>query len=89
MTLSSVRRGEPWLSGAQPEYASADEHRQKRASLLPSAVQKRSGTAKLEDVRERERVRGEVRIEKENDKKRQIALKIYIDRPKPVGGEGG
>jgi transcription termination factor Rho len=45
--------------------------------------------AKLKDLREGERVRGEVRIEKENDKKRQIALKIYIDRPKPVGGEGG
>jgi hypothetical protein len=45
--------------------------------------------AKLKDLREGERVRGEVRIEKENDKKRQIALKIYIDRPKPVGSEGG
>ena len=37
--------------------------------------------AKLKDLREGDRVRGEVRIEKMGERKRQIALKIYVDRP--------
>ncbi len=45
--------------------------------------------AKLSELRKGERVRGEVRIEKKGDKKTQVALKIYVNRPKPVGGEGG
>ena len=45
--------------------------------------------AKLADLREGERVRGEVRIEKRGGKKQQIVLKIYVDRPKPLGEGGG
>jgi len=37
--------------------------------------------AKLKDLREGDRVRGEVRVEGKGKQKRQIALKIYIDRP--------
>lgn len=44
--------------------------------------------ASLSDIREGERVRGEVRIVKKGEERTQIALKIYIDRPKPVGGAG-
>jgi len=44
--------------------------------------------AALTDIREGERVRGEVRIAKKGDKRIQVALKIYIDRAKPVGGSG-
>lgn len=43
---------------------------------------------KLQDLREGDRVRGEVRIEKTGKEKRQIALKIYVDRPTSVGDEG-
>ncbi len=45
--------------------------------------------AKLKDLREGERVRGEVRVEKKGREKNQIAIKIFVDRPKPVGGDGG
>ncbi|UCE60758.1 MAG: hypothetical protein JSU63_03205 [Phycisphaerales bacterium] len=45
--------------------------------------------AQLKDIREGEHVRGEVRIEKKNNQKRQTALKIYIDRAKPVGDTDG
>ena len=44
--------------------------------------------ASLSDIREGERVRGEVRIIKKGEERTQVALKIYIDRPKPVGGAG-
>lgn len=44
--------------------------------------------ASLSDIREGEHVRGEVRIVKKGDERTQVALKIYIDRPKPVGGAG-
>jgi len=37
--------------------------------------------AKLKDLREGDRVRGEVRVEGKGKQKRQIALKIYVDRP--------
>ncbi len=43
--------------------------------------------AKLADIREGERVRGEVRIEKKNGKRAQFALKIHIDRPKALGSD--
>ena len=42
--------------------------------------------ATLADVREGDRVRGEVRVEKKGGQKIQTALKIHIDRPKPIGG---
>lgn len=42
--------------------------------------------AKLSDVRVGDRVRGEVRVDKAGDEKKQTALKIYIDRAKPIGG---
>ncbi len=45
--------------------------------------------AKLKQLRPGDRVRGEVRVEKKRGKKRQIALKIYVDRPKPTDHEGG
>lgn len=41
--------------------------------------------AKLSDIREGERIRGEVRIEKKNGIKTQTVLKIFIDRATPVG----
>lgn len=44
---------------------------------------------KLRDLREGDRVRGEVRIEEKKGEKHQIAMKIYVDRPMPVGNEGG
>lgn len=44
--------------------------------------------ASLSDIREGERVRGEVRIVKKGEERTQVALKIHIDRPKPVGGAG-
>ncbi len=44
--------------------------------------------ASLSDIREGERVSGEVRIVKKGGKRTQVALKIYIDRPKPVGSAG-
>ena len=45
--------------------------------------------AQLKDIREGERVRGEVRIDKKGSKKERIALKIYIDRAQPVSGGAG
>ena len=45
--------------------------------------------AKLKDLHEGERIRGEVRIEKKGGKKQQIVLKVYVDRPKPLGEGGG
>jgi hypothetical protein len=45
--------------------------------------------AKLRDLREGERVRGEVRVDRKGGDRTQTALKIYVDRPKPSGGEGG
>ncbi len=44
--------------------------------------------ASLSDIREGERVRGEVRIVKKGEERTQVALKIYISRPKPVGSAG-
>lgn len=40
----------------------------------------------LKDLREGDRVRGEVRIEKRGNQRIQTAIKISVDRPKPVGG---
>jgi len=40
--------------------------------------------AALKDIREGEKIRGEVRVEKTGDRQRRIALKIYIDRAQPV-----
>jgi hypothetical protein len=45
--------------------------------------------AKLSDLRVGERVRGEVRVEKKGRVKTQVALKITVDRPKPVGTDEG
>jgi len=42
--------------------------------------------SKLEDVLVGDRVHGEVRIENQDGKREQIALKILIDRPKPSTG---
>lgn len=41
---------------------------------------------KLSDIREGDRVRGEVRIEKKKGVRRQIAVKIIVDRAEPIGG---
>jgi len=41
--------------------------------------------ARLSDLREGDRVRGEVRIEKKKGERMQTALKIYVDRPEPAG----
>lgn len=42
--------------------------------------------ARLADLREGDRVRGQVRVEKKGKERKQIALKIYVDRAIPVGG---
>ena len=42
----------------------------------------------LKDLREGERVRGEVRVEKKGGKKIQTVLKIHVERPKS-GASGG
>ncbi len=44
--------------------------------------------SKLSDIREGERVRGQVRTTKSGGKRIQTALKIHVDRPKPVGAPG-
>jgi len=44
--------------------------------------------AKLADLREGDKVRGEVRVVKHKGETAMTALKISVDRPKPVG-EGG
>lgn len=41
--------------------------------------------SKLKDIREGDRLHGEVRIEKGSEPRIQTVLKITIDRPKPVG----
>ena len=43
--------------------------------------------ASLRDIQVGERVRGEVRIEKKGGEKVQTALKIHVDRPRPVGAD--
>ena len=42
--------------------------------------------SKLEEIKEGERIRGEVRVEKKEGERRQVALKIYVDRATAVGG---
>jgi transcription termination factor Rho len=42
--------------------------------------------SKLKDLREGDHVSGEVRVEKAGREKKQIALRIHVDRPKPAGG---
>ena len=42
--------------------------------------------ATLTDLKEGDRVRGQVRVDKSGDKKTQTVLKITIERPKPAGG---
>lgn len=41
----------------------------------------------LKDLREGDRVSGHVRIERRGESRVQTALKISVDRPKPVGGD--
>lgn len=41
--------------------------------------------ATLRDIREGDQVRGEVRVEKRDRQKKQIALKIHVDRAIPIG----
>jgi transcription termination factor Rho len=43
---------------------------------------------KLSDLREGDRVRGEVRVERKRGGKARTALKIYVVRPLPIG-QGG
>lgn len=40
----------------------------------------------LKDLKEGDRVRGQVRVDKVGDKKTQTVLKIAVERPKPAGG---
>ncbi len=42
--------------------------------------------ASLADIREGEHIRGEVRVEKKGDDRKQIAMKIHVDRAVPIGG---
>jgi len=41
--------------------------------------------ARLKDIREGDRVRGEVRVDKQGEKKVQTAVKIHVERPKASG----
>ncbi len=41
--------------------------------------------ATLADVREGERIRGEVRIDKVNGQERKTVMKLHIERAKPIG----
>jgi len=43
--------------------------------------------ATLADLRQGDRVRGQVRVERKGNKQDQIAMKIHVDRPEPVGGD--
>jgi len=43
--------------------------------------------SELEDIVEGDRVRGDVRVETKGDRREQIALKIHVNRPEPVGGD--
>ncbi len=45
--------------------------------------------AELADLREGDRVRGEVRIDRKRGEKIQTALKIHVDRPQPAQAGGG
>lgn len=40
----------------------------------------------LGDLKEGDRIRGQVRVDKSGDKKTQTVLKITVDRPKPADG---
>lgn len=42
--------------------------------------------ATLADIRVGEQVRGQARVETSGGERKQIALKIYVDRAKPIGG---
>ncbi len=42
--------------------------------------------AKLKDLREGDRVSGEVRVEKSGKERKQVAIRIHVDRPNPAGG---
>ncbi len=86
ITLSSDEAGEISVT-----YYS-DKHKQdvvgtgmvtKDTEILINGV-----VAKLKDIREGERISGEVRLEKKGDKRQQTVLRIVVDRPKPVGGGG-
>jgi len=39
----------------------------------------------LKDLKEGDRIRGQVRVDKSGDKKTQTVLKITVDRPRPTG----
>jgi transcription termination factor Rho len=43
--------------------------------------------AKLDDLREGDRIRGDVRVDGKQGEKRRVALKIYVDRPTPLGDD--
>ena len=71
----------------------SDKHRQevvgegrvaKETEILINGV-----VANLKDLREGDRIRGQVRVEKKRGLSERIALKIIVHRPKPVGGVGG
>ena len=40
----------------------------------------------LKDIREGERIHGDVRVERKRGEKKLTVLKIIVERPKPVGG---
>ena len=42
--------------------------------------------ATLKDLRQGDRVRGEVSVEKKGEQRVQIALKIHVDRARPIDG---
>ena len=61
----------------------------KNVRMKPKLIGRVGGAvAKLSDIREGERIRGEVRIEKKGGVKTQIVLKIHVERAKPVESTG-
>jgi len=70
----------------------SEKHKQDMAGIgvvtRETEIMINGAIAKLKDLREGDSVSGEVRVEKKGKEKRQIALKIHVDRPTPVGDGG-
>jgi hypothetical protein len=44
--------------------------------------------ARLKDLREGDRVRGDVRVEIKGEQRRNVAVRIYVERPQPTAAGG-
>ena len=70
----------------------SEKHKQEMAGVgkvtRQTEIAINGALAKLKDLREGDRVRGEVRVEKKGQERTQTVLKIHIDRPTSVDSEG-